>query len=414
MVLIVEYIFYLANFIVIIKHKGKQQYKACVSNNDLNLYNLESSIFKILILDNIVKIIKYFLEYRLRKYTMNYFFNITFKNLTMYLLCFLMGFFTQTKSKLLKEKIDSSLDLLVLCIYKDIKNINCFIYLIFGSFFLLIAYVYNSFLFYFLYKICFSVISLIEWIKLNQHFISKHKLGLEIKNIIFYNIIRYLLLSLLLVNLFILARNILNFIFYIINPILNSFNNILNIKEFSSKWKNFNLKESLDLKKKLNKSPKNPKDWNWNIFNPNKKKEHKDITKKALEMKEKLMETQNRKLTGLDLNFELASQNKQSFGSYSHNKWKETITIEERPQISIDQQMDRIKSELKAYNDQSKKFKNIINNINKGKEKFYPEESKHLFKDYVELVDTLRVNIKYMETNLKKHVSKRNNILVYK
>lgn len=87
----------------------------------------------------------------------------------------------------------------------------------------------------------------------------------------------------------------------------------------------------------------------------------------------------------------------------SSRKWEKTITIEERLQLSISQQLDRIKYEYKAYDNQEKKFQDTINDINNNKEKFYPKESKALFKEYIKLIKDLKINLKSMETNLKKH-----------
>jgi hypothetical protein len=49
-----------------------------------------------------------------------------------------------------------------------------------------------------------------------------------------------------------------------------------------------------------------------------------------------------------------------------------------------------------------KKFKKILVDISKNKEKFFPQESKALFKEYVEIVSILRDNVKSIIKNAKK------------
>ena len=89
-----------------------------------------------------------------------------------------------------------------------------------------------------------------------------------------------------------------------------------------------------------------------------------------------------------------------------NRKWDNTISIEELPQLSIDQQLNKIKNEYKAYDNQEKKFKNTINNIKNNKENFYPNESTSLFKQYIELIRDLKTNLKFMQKELKKQQKK--------
>lgn len=114
-------------------------------------------------------------------------------------------------------------------------------------------------------------------------------------------------------------------------------------------------------------------------------------------MKEKIINIQKDKLLkneNVDIN---------SSGSGRLNrKWEHTIVIEENPKLSLKEQQDRVENELKAYYNQKKKFKNIINKIKKGKENFYPDESKFLFKDYIKVINNLNANLKSMKTKLKK------------
>jgi molecular chaperone GrpE (heat shock protein) len=64
--------------------------------------------------------------------------------------------------------------------------------------------------------------------------------------------------------------------------------------------------------------------------------------------------------------------------------------------------LDNIKYEYECYDIQTKKFSDIINNIEHNKENFYPPESKYLFKDYLKVIDNLKKDLKTMEDNIKK------------
>jgi molecular chaperone GrpE (heat shock protein) len=65
--------------------------------------------------------------------------------------------------------------------------------------------------------------------------------------------------------------------------------------------------------------------------------------------------------------------------------------------------MKNIEEEYKAYDTQTEKFQEILRNIKENKENFYPPESKHLFKDYIEVIDILKKNLKTMETDITKN-----------
>ena len=116
-------------------------------------------------------------------------------------------------------------------------------------------------------------------------------------------------------------------------------------------------------------------------------------------MKDKVINVQNEKLLNTNNLNNITTEKKEFYGN---RKWEETISIQERPQLSIPQQLEKIKYEYKAYDNQEKKFQKTINNINNNKENFYPKESTSLFKDYIEVIKGLKINLKSMETNLKK------------
>jgi cytochrome c oxidase subunit 1 len=123
-----------------------------------------------------------------------------------------------------------------------------------------------------------------------------------------------------------------------------------------------------------------------------KKKTHKDIKEKALEMKNKVLNAQSR----------AKNLNDNTSNPLFKKKWDKKIVIEERSELTKSKQLDRIKYEYKAYDIQEKKFKNTIKNIKKNKENFYPDESTDLFKDYIKIIKDLKKNLKSMKKNIKK------------
>ncbi len=147
-----------------------------------------------------------------------------------------------------------------------------------------------------------------------------------------------------------------------------------------------------------NKPPKKPQ----NIYIPDtQNKEHKDIKKKAREMKQKILKLQkDSSLLQNDLNIDSSKVDTTLFSS--NRNWKQTINIENRQNLSLKDQLTKIKYELEAYKLQKKKFKQSISDIKKGKENFYPDESKYLWKEYIEVIKHLKFNLKSMKKNLKK------------
>nr|YP_009449476.1 hypothetical protein [Hirsutella vermicola]AQT19623.1 hypothetical protein [Hirsutella vermicola] len=121
-------------------------------------------------------------------------------------------------------------------------------------------------------------------------------------------------------------------------------------------------------------------------------------------MKEKLLKIQNEKLKTKDLS---GVSSESISKSISHSrKWKHKIIIDEPfgapKDLSLKEKLEKIQFELEAYNNQKKIFKQSIKNIKKGKENFYPDESKYLWKDYIEIIKILNSNLKSMKKNLKK------------
>lgn len=127
------------------------------------------------------------------------------------------------------------------------------------------------------------------------------------------------------------------------------------------------------------------------------KEDHKDIKKKASEMKQQLLKVQKDKLSSNDLSVNDTPK------SISHSRnWEHQIIIEQKQDLSLKEKLEKVQLELQAYNNQKKLFKKSINNIKKGKENFYPDESKYLWKDYIEVIKSLNSNLKSMKKNLKK------------
>jgi hypothetical protein len=208
-----------------------------------------------------------------------------------------------------------------------------------------------------------------------------------------YSIIRYFLLGMLIIYLILLIIVLFNLINYLIHFI---------IKIIWDKLRSYAGNSGLfDSKAKgHNKPPKKPQ--STNMPNPQ-AKQYKDIKKKASEMKQKLLELQKEKLNQSDWNLDSSSIHNKNTNSFRN--WNHQIYIENRPNLSLKDQLNKMKFELEAYKIQEKKFEQSINNIKKGKENFYPDQSKYLWKDYIEVIKHLNFNLKSMKKNLKKQVS---------
>lgn len=116
-------------------------------------------------------------------------------------------------------------------------------------------------------------------------------------------------------------------------------------------------------------------------------------------MKQKLLKLQNDQLNTKNINIDPCSSDSTNSKT---RVWEHKIIIEKRQDLSLQDQLDKVQSELEAYNKQKEKFQQSINNIKKGKENFYPDEAKNLWKDYIEVIKNLNFNLKSMKKNLKK------------
>lgn len=146
-----------------------------------------------------------------------------------------------------------------------------------------------------------------------------------------------------------------------------------------------------------NNSPNNP-DFDLNYHdstNKRKKKRNKYIQQKAEEMRNKLLIQQKSKnKTSVYNNSSLSSKR----GINKH------IYIEPRQNFNTEAQFERIKSELKAYDIQQKKFKSWSKG--KGKDFTYPDEARELFKEYSKILKDLRPYLKSMKKKVKKQLKK--------
>jgi hypothetical protein len=194
-------------------------------------------------------------------------------------------------------------------------------------------------------------------------------------------IIKYLLIGFLLLNIII--------IFIIVNKlfILIKGNLINKLKELR-----FNLDYEM---RKGNKSPKNPNHDFFNIFSSKRRKEKR----KADLLKTKVLEVQKNKSTGIIQDF---STNSENISLNKTRNWTKTIEIPKVSEFTIESQIQKVDEEFKAYSNQEKKFKKIVVDINKNKENFYPNESRSLFNDYINVVKFLKKNLKNIKKELKK------------
>ncbi len=236
-----------------------------------------------------------------------------------------------------------------------------------------------------LYRYIFSFFFLtgvlIKLIKMTKNWVNNHELKQYFP--MYHNIVKYMLFGLLILNLLVLIiigqKLLILIITYFKGFFLNM--NIVN------KLKDFKL--SLDYKWVKNKDNK-PKKPNVNFFFDLKNK--KKSKKRASSLKEKILDLQKK---NLNKDYSNTTFKQESFSQ--KRNWKESINIEDKPKFTIHEQLNNVKYEYKAYNNQEKKFKKIVIDINKEKEEFFPNESKSLFKEYVSVIKILKKNLKSVE-----------------
>lgn len=288
------------------------------------------------------------------------------------------------------------LDNFFIIAFTVIKNTHVFKVLVINSYFCLFLYYSlknNNSICIYLYKIDILLIIGIILIALIAKVVIKEK-ELKTNHYKVYKIIRILLLFVLCIVLTLLVYYLVLLIISLASLLFKALYSIF-IKIFDKKKSQFSI---IKTKFKGSKPPKGPNNSAPLYFTDKNKKVHKDITKKALEMKNKIIEIQNNKFTNGNNNVIIDRENSLNF---VNKKWNHSIIIEDRQELSSIEQLERLNYEYKAYDNQTVKFQKIVDDINKGKEKFYPNEAKSLFKEYIEIIKKLKVNIKSMENNLK-------------
>ena len=279
---------------------------------------------------------------------------------------------------------------LIELIYNKIKNLNVFLLLLFPF----ISFYFFKDLHEFYIYVSYLLLNLSIFIKL----IILYKYWINNKYIkknypIFYYILKYILLTGLLFNMYNLIILIFKVIF-IYNKLLIKymyelkFNILKKLKSyFSSKLKRGSLAHepngpNFDPDQVINMDPNSTK-------------------KKASELRKKVLKQQKDNLKhNIKKNIE-----KNSFKG--KRNWNETISKQEVPNFTIESQLTNVKKEFEAYDNQTNKFNNIINNIDNGKEQFFPDESKPLFEEYVKMINLLKINLKSIEVNLNKLKKKK-------
>lgn len=277
---------------------------------------------------------------------------------------------------------------LVVIIYNKIKFLNVILLLLFAfiSFYffkdLHVFYIYISYL-------LINISIFIQLIKIYRYWINNEYIK---KNYpIFYYIFKYILLTVLIINIY----NIIILIF----KVIIIYNNFLIKKIYELK---FNLIKKI--KSYLSSKFKRGIEPNWpNNNDPNDiiNMDPNSSKKKASELRKKVLKQQK---DNLKRNIKKNTEERTFKGK---RNWNETISKQEVPNFTIESQLDNVKKEFTAYDNQTNKFNNIVNNIDNGKEQFFPDESKPLFEEYVHMIDLLKVNLKNIEANLNKLKKKK-------
>lgn len=272
---------------------------------------------------------------------------------------------------------------------KDILGICLNISIIYGTYISIINQ--NPFEVY-LSGFLFLIGVLIKLIQITEIWVKNNELKQEFP--IFHSMIKYILLSLLFINLLILiiiAQKLLIMgITYLKKFFLNM--NIMN--------KLRDLKLSLDYKKVKNNKPRKPE---VSFFSDLKNK--KKNKKKASLLKEKIFNLQKKNLNeGGDGAEHYININSTDTTFSKRRGWNQTINLGDNPKFTTDEQLNNVRSEFNAYDNQEKKFKKIVVDINKEKENFFPAESTSLFKEYVTVIKILKKNLKSVEKNINKNI----------
>lgn len=316
---------------------------------------LESSMF------NIPNIIWFFFDFKLISCFMIRFFY------------FLSSLFDFTKTKRLfiyNDMLNFTMDLFIVDLFYKIKNLD-FNKLIILTFVFWITS-YNISFFIGFCQICILIINvkiLVIFYIYNNDKLNGYRLHTFIKYFLFFLIIIHMII----------------FIYILFTNLYKMF-----IKDYKW-WTNIkNIFQNLSGNRSPQQDPNNNN--SYNFYTPS----TKDKKKKASELHDKLIEVQKRKVQNKDY-----VEIKESLLQQKRD-WKHKVTIDKSPEISLQDQINKINNEWDKYDKEGKKFKKIISDIKKGEERFYPDESKSLFKDYLLVIKNLKSNLKSMHSNLTK------------
>jgi len=325
-------------------------------------------------------------------------FNLLDEYINIYLNHFRAHFLKYFLNHSFYQSLDISLDLLIIKIYNDIQRINPLIFLILG---------YNIYMFLrdidpiFIYLsfFIFLIGIFIQLIVILKNWIENTAIKAEFHLVHF--LVKYFLIFLLIVNAYILIIVGEKLWFLIINY----------IKKFFFKSHIFTkLKDmKLSLEYKLRKSPKNPKNPNSkDLLLINKKKDEKskklELKKRAEDLKNKVLNNQrNSVFNECRYNSEDVKTNIKELSFSKNRNWDGRLAIDKTPEFSKTDQINFINEELYEYEKKIEKFKKIVINIDKGKENFYPNESRSLLNNYIDVIENrLLPDLKSQKTSLNK------------
>jgi hypothetical protein len=136
----------------------------------------------------------------------------------------------------------------------------------------------------------------------------------------------------------------------------------------------------LSLEYKLRKSPKSPKDPKnkFFFFQKDEKSKKLELKKRAEDLKNKVLENQTSSLVQKDF---------KELSFCKNRNWEGTVAIDKTHEFSIADQIKHINEELDEYKSKIERFKQVVINIDKGKENFYPNESRSLLNNYIDIIE---------------------------
>lgn len=294
------------------------------------------------------------------------------------------------------EKMIFVLDNLVIKTYSKF-NKNEFIRLfILTLLFFLASKETNLLIFIYLYKFSFLIFTFMGLIFILNFFVLNisYSINRKFKTIYILKYVLYLLLFLTLVCLlFLLLKMSYDIILFVYTNLIKTI--LVKIKDL---WEG--IKNTLN-KGNSNLPPHNPKDPETTFYTSDSstKKINKDLKKRAIEMRKAILANQEKEFSNnkTEIDFTQHSLSKKR-GLYK------VIEIKQKQILSTIEQFDRVQTENKAYKIQATKF----GILSKGKDGWYPPESKHLFKEYQKVLRDLRPYLRLMEKNLKKELEEKN------